>query len=330
VFVRDFYAQAKQMFADCDEATIFARLSDAVACLSNKGITDSLVGEMEICACSGCLTLPRDVGTVLGINVHGRPTLLQDQWFSYHINGPGSGACAPCSPNSYELGQVCTFRDPSEPCYLIAEVTNAADNNKKLRVYATRADDGRKIFTPGPDGVMQEGFLVPLIFGYAQRNPDVPALGTIYRISKEDTKDFVKLIAINASDGVSQTLIGIYEPKEALPQYRRIRVGNKTSVRIKYKRANIPITSLGDFIALDNPEALRLACRAVKLRKEDKLDAARPFEEEASRILAEETEAKRPSGPRVPQVISGVFQDNEDNLYYSSHGGGGPGGGGNW
>jgi hypothetical protein len=329
VFVRDFYAQAKSMFAGCDEPTIFSRLDDAVKLLSNKGIADSLVGEIELCVCNGCVTLPRDVGTVLGINVHGHPTLIQDQWFQYHINGPGSQDCVPCGPNSYELGQVCTFKDPSELCYLITETEYAADNNKKLRVFALD-EHGNKIFTPGMDGEMKEGFLVPLIYGFPSRNPNVPPLLSIYRISKEDTKGFVRLIAVNSSDNVSQTLIGYYEPGENLPQYRRIRVGNKASVRIKYKRANLPIKSQNDWICLDNFEALRLACRAVKFRLEDKLDAARGFEEEASRILSEETEAKRPSGPRVPQIINGVFQDNDDSLYYSSHGGGGPGNGGNW
>ena len=325
MFVRDFYPQAKEMFAQCNEAQIFSRLTDAVRLLANKGLNDPLVGELSLCVCNGCITLPRDVGTVLGINVHGQPTLLQDQWFQYHINGPGSQGCIPCSPNSYELGQVCTFRDPSEPAYLIAEVTSAHDNNKKLRVFA-KDTEGNPIYTPGPDGKLYEGFLVPLIFGFAQRNPNVPALSSIYRVSKEDTKDFVRLIAVKASDGASQTLIGYYAPDENLPQYRRIRVSNKTSVRIKYKKASLQIKSQSDFINCDNFEALRLACRAVKYRLEDALDKARQFETEASRILSEETEAQRPAGPRVPQVINGVFMGNDDSLYYPSHGSNGYGG----
>lgn len=315
MFVRDFYSQAKRQFEGCNEAEIFERLTDAVRLLANKGLNDPLIGELSLCVCNGCITLPRDVGTVLGINVHGQPTLLQDQWFQYHINGPGSQDCVPCGPNSYELGQVCTFRDPSEPAYLVAEVSSAADNNKKLRVFALD-ESGNKIFTPGPDGLLYEGFLVPLIYGFAQRNPDVPALSSIYRISKEATKDYVRLIAVNSSDGVSQTLIGHYEPDETLPQYRRIKVGNKTSVRVKYKKASLQIRRQGDFINCDNAEALRLACRAVKFRMEDKYDSARAAENEAARILAEETEAKRPSGPRVPQVINGVYQDDQDGLYY--------------
>lgn len=329
MLVSSFFDQAKQMFANCTEAVIFQRLTDAVRLLSNKGLNDPLLGELEICVCSGCVTLPRDVGTVLGVDVCGYPTLLQDQWFKYHINGPGTRAPGACGVIT-EMGQVCTFRDPAHPFYLTAHVTSAADNNKKLRVYAYEAGTEKKIFTPGPDGKLYEGFLVPLIFGYPQRNPNVPPVGRIYRISKEVTKDYVKLYAVNAADGTSETLVGQYEPDETIPQYRRIRVPNKTAVMVKYKKETLDIRNMTDWINVDNYEALRLACRAVKYRLEDSLDKARQFEEEASRILAEETEAKRPSGPRVPQIINGVYQDNDDNLYYASGNGVGPGAPGNW
>lgn len=323
MFVRDFMQQARQMFASCTEAEIFSRLTDAVRLLSNKGINDPLLGTFEACVCNGCVTLPRDVGTVLGIDVCGQPTLLQDQFFAFHVNGPGvNGGCGVIT----EMGQVCTYRDPAYPAYLTAEVTSAADNNKKLRVFATRADNGQKIFTPGPDGKLYEGFLVPLIFGYPQRNPNVPALGRIYRVSKDVTKDFVKLYAVKESDGTSQTLVGWYEPDETLPQYRRIKVPHKSNVLVKYKKASLDIRSQSDFINIDNYEALRLACRAVKMRLEDALDKARVFEDEASRILSEETEAKKPSGPRTPQIINGVYRDDGDSLFYS----GGCGGDGRW
>jgi len=315
VLVREFYTQAKRQFEGCDEAAIFSLLSDAVRLLVNKGITDASLGEMEICACNGCLTLPRDVGTVLGIDVCGHPTLIQDQWFKYHINGPGNyPGCGVIT----EMGQVCTYKEPSAPCYLVAEVTSAAENNKKLRVYATD-ENGKKIFTPGPDGKLYEGFLVPTIFGFSQRNPSVPAITSIYRITKEVTKDYVRLIAVNSSDGLSQTQIGYYEPDETTPSYRRIKVPNKTNVLIKYKKASLQIRNQGDWINIDNYEALRLACRAVKFRGDDKIEQARGFEEEAARILSEETASKLPAGPRVPQIINQVFGDENNGLYYSDY-----------
>lgn len=307
MFVFEFYDQAKQQFGQCDESVIFARLSDAVRLLSNKGINDPLLGELQLCVCDGCITLPRDVGTVLGIDVCGHPTLIQDQWFKYHINGPG--VCGGCGVIT-EVGQVCTYKDPSEPAYLIAEVTSSADNNKKLRVFATD-ENGKKIFTPGPGGTLQEGFLVPMVFGFPKRAPNVPAIGSIYRISRDETKDFVKLIAVRASDGISQTQIGHYEPSETFPQYRRIKVPHKSAVLVKYKKASLQIRSQQDFINIDNFEALRLACRAVKFRLDDRYAQALAAEKEASRILSEETESKLPAGPRVPQIINSVYQDDD-------------------
>lgn len=329
MYVSDVYEDVRRAFANCDEATVFRRLTEAVRMLNNHGILDYNLGEMSLCVCNGCVTLPRDVGTVLGINVHGHPTLLQDQWFQYHINGPGSDGCSPCGPNSYELGQFCTFRDPSAPVYLTAEIDSAADNNKKLRVFALDSD-GNKIFSAGPDGKMYEGFLVPLIFGFSQRNPNVAAAKVIYRISKEETKGFVKLYAVNASDGTANTLIGRYEPDETDPQYRRIKVGNKASVRIKYKKRDLEVRSQRDWINTDNRQALLLACRAVKFNSDDKWSQAQQAEAAAVRLISQEAEAQRPAGPRVPMVINGVYQDDADNLYYSSEGYGAPGRGGNW
>jgi hypothetical protein len=326
VTVADFYPDARRAFEGCDETEIFRRLSDAVKLLNNSGVADINLGEVSICSCNGCLTLPRDVGTVLGVDVCGQPTLLQDQWFKYHINGPGTSSPGACGVIT-EMGQVCTFRDPSEAAYLIAEVTSAADNNKKLRVFATRADNGQKIFTPGPDGKLYEGFLVPMIYGYPQRNPNVPALGQIYRVLKDATKDFVKLYAVNASDGVSQTLVGFYEPAETVPSYRRIKVPNKAATLVKYKKADLEIRSQQDWINTDNRQALILACRAIKFLNNDEYNKADAAKAAAVKILSEQIEAQRPSGPRVPQIINSTYEPNgPESLFY----GGGCGGDGRW
>lgn len=319
MYVSDFYDSAKTALETCDEAETFRGLTDAVRLLADQGIADVNLGELEACVCNGCLTLPRDVGTVLGIDVCGRPTLIQDQWFKYHINGPGARGAGPCGVIT-EMGQVCTFRDPAEPAYLIAETTSASDNNKKLRVFATDVN-GKKIFTQGMDGELYEGFLVPQIFGYPQRNPDVPALGAIYRIQREATKDFVRLYAVSAADGSSQTLIGQYEPSETGPTYRRIRVPNKTSVMVKYKKANLEIRSQRDWINIDNFQALRLACRAVKFYNTDKFSQGDDAISRSVGIWNKQIEAQRPAGPRVPQIINGCYQEGNDTLL-GGYGGG--------
>ena len=340
MFISEIYRRAKRALETCDEVSTFEGITDAVRLLGNKGIADTSLGELTVCVHNGCITLPRDVGTVLGVNVNGAPTLLQDQWFQYHINGPGmpgrgnhnndgnsntrgGGGCGPI----IEMGQVCTYRDLNCPAYLVAEIDSAADNNKELRVFAYDVN-GNKIFTHDDEGVLREGFVVPTVFGFPAPNSEAPAAVQIYRISKVPTLGFVRLSAVNASDGASQGKIGYYEPNETLPTYRRIKVPNCSFVRVKYKKANLTVTSQNDFVNIDNYEALILACRAVKFRNDDKYDAASAAEAEAARIWSEQIEAQRPSGPRVPQIISDVYEPNgEDSLIY---GGWGCGGGNPW
>lgn len=328
MIVSEFYQDAKTAFEGCSEELVLRRLTEAVEMLSNEGILDVNLAQMTLCLCNGTATLPRDVGTVLGLNTEDHPTLLQDQWFQYHINGPGSRDCPACDV-SYELGQFCTYKDPSKPCYLIAKVSSAADNNKKLRVFAID-ENGHKIFTPGPDGKLYEGFLVPMQFNYSPRNPGVPALNSIYRIERDQTKDYVQLIAVNKDDGVSQTQIGYYEPSETVPTYRRIRVPNKSYVRIKYKKRNLELQGQRDWINCDNRQALYLACRAVKFNRDDKYIAANSAIAQAVELINRQAEAQRPAGPKMPQIINGVWHDNDDNLFgYGGCGGGWSGGLGN-
>src|SRR5262249_25046382 len=145
-------------------------------------------------------------------------------------------------------------------------------------------------------------------------------LSSIYRIARDATKDFVRLIAINADDGVSQTQIGYYEPDETLPAYRRIRVPNKSYVRIKYKKANTELVSQRNWINYDNRQALVLACRSVKFNSDDKYDQANAALAQAIELINKQAESERPAGPRVPQIINGVFQQNDDELFYGGCG----------
>ncbi len=269
---------------------------------------------MDICVCDGCLTLPSDVETPLAINSAGFPTLLRDQWFQYHINGTGSQGYTPWNYTDI-LGQVSTFRDPSEPVKLVAEVESARDSNKKLRVFGWDVD-GKRIFTQGASGLLEDGFLVPTVYGFAEPNPSAPLIARIDRVQKELTNGFVRLLAIN-SDASPHTLIGYYRPDETYPRYTRIQVPAKNWVRIKYKKRDFEVRSTRDWINIDNREVIILAAKAVNARRKDLLDKANVLEAEAVRILNNEAQSRRPPGLSAPQVIFSDFpQDSDGRLFY--------------
>lgn len=299
----------------CDDAYIFARLTEAVSLIANQGIVDPLIGEMDVCVCNGCLTLPAEVDTPLAVNQGGMSTLIRDEWFQYHINGTGSSAYADWRYTDY-LGNVSVFRDPSGPVKIVAEVENARDSQKKIRVFGWDVN-GKRIYTPNASGDLEDGFLVPAIYGFAQPNPNAPEIARIDRVQKEVTNGFIRLLAVN-SDGSPHTLLGYYQPNETNPSYARIRVSDRNWVRMKYKKKNFEVRSINDWININNREVILLATKAVNLRRKGQYDAARTAEEEAVRILGNEANSKRAPGITPPQVIfsEGPSCENDDRLFY--------------
>lgn len=304
MFLNEVYTRitSKDCVGSCDESRVMSYVNEGVIALQNRARWDATIGCVDICACNGCVTLPRRVGTVLAVQVNGAPSYLRDQWYQFHLNGPGAENYTDLG-YSTEDGEHPTFRDPSEPVYLVADVESAADNNKKLRVFGWDAS-GKRIFTE-ENGVLVDGFLVPTIFGFAIRNVNAPAIANIDHISKDVTNGFVKLLAVNTSGTTVHTLIGYYEPDETDPRYRRLKVVDQAWVRVKFKRKQNQIRSINDWINLDNTQALILAVKSVRLRYEGKYDEATRAETEATRLLSEEQESLRPEGAASgPQIIN--------------------------
>lgn len=318
MFVSSIISEAKDVLGKCDSQTVYRRLTDAVRLANNQGKFDINVGAMDLCVCDGCVTLPAEVATVLGVNQDGYPTIIRDQWFQYHANGPGIQRYMPWTYTE-EMGPVVTFRDPPGPVLLIAEVENSRDSNCMLRVYGYDVN-GKRIYTMGAGGILEDGFLVPTVYGFSQPNPSAPAIARIERIQKAETNGFVRLIAINPDDtSEAQTLIGYYLPWETIPSYRRIRVSDRNWLRIKYRKKDIEVRGDSDWINIDNREALLMLLKAVKFRLDNQLDTARSYEVEGMRLLSNEADALRPPSLQTPQIIwnEGLpASPSQDTLFY--------------
>lgn len=315
--VSQVYPDVINALGRCDEATAFRRLTEAIAMLANKAKWDSTLGEMDLCVTQGYVTLPRVVGTVLGVLTNGKPNYLTSaDWFDYNLGGPGNQDCVDCQ-YAQIAGTFCTIRDPSTPVYLVAELETADDNNKELRVFG-RGVDGSEIFTANPTtGAMERGFLVPTVFGFPVRNSEAPLIKSIDRINKVATTGRVKLIAANADGMTAQTLLGYYEPDELHPQYQRLKVPPHSWVRVKYKRKNYAITSQNDFIFLNSSQAIVMAVKACKFLMDDKVELAGQYEREAARLLSEDAAAIQPAVVMSPIIVNGdTFSQCQSNTMF--------------
>lgn len=308
--------EAKLVLGKCSEDYVFRRISDAVRLGNNQSKMDIALGVMDICVCDGCVTLPADVGTVLAVNSGGFPTLIRDQWFQYHANGPGIQCYTPWNYTD-ELGAVSTYKDPSSPVKLVAEVENALDSNKSLRVFGWD-ENGKRIYTEGVGGLLEDGFLVPTVYGFSVPSDAAPNIARIDRIEKAVTNGFIRLIAVDRDTLASHTQIGYYLPWETNPSYRRIKVGNQSWIRIKYRKKDLEVRAASDWINIDNREAFLMLLKAVKFRLDNQIDAARSYESEGMRLISNEAEALRPPGLDSPQITwsEGLPAGQLDTLIY--------------
>ncbi len=313
LFVSKIYDDAAEILGMCDQAKVFKRLDDAVELLANKGDFDPLLGCVDICT-SGCyVTLPREVETVIALNIGNHPAFGRDQLFSFHLNGPGEDCPNTCDYSWDDLGDVVTYRELSEPSKLVASIASAEDEGKE--VWAFGYDQNQQWIRTKINGEWREGYLLPTIFGYPIPAVDAPYFSRIERIQKEETVGPVRVSSFDASSN-SGTLIGIYEWDEVLPTYRRLKLSREVPwVRIFFRKRVFEIKSVRDFIPLHNRFALIMALMSLKFWRDGNATDALVYEANATRMITEEQFTRTPTTLSPMQVLDGnLLHDKNDEI----------------
>lgn len=284
LLVSEIWDEAMEIFGHCNEPKLLRWITDAVQFLANKGEVDPLIGYVDLCVSGRCVTLPREVETVLSLNISGTPARGRDELFSFHLNGPGEcrESCKYTWDNS---GTFFTYRDLQCPARLIAFVEKPEDAGVMLRVFGY--DEQNRPLRTDVNGKWEDGLLVPTIYGYALPASTDPFVSRITGIVKGQSAANIRLSSFDNSTS-SGTLLGIFEPDELKPEYRRIRINRDCSwIRLCYRRRTLDLISQNDRILLHSRIALILAMHALKKYREVDLVAATQLEAHAVRLLTE-------------------------------------------
>lgn len=282
--VESIFDEAKQVFGHCNEKKLFRWITEAIDLLANKGEFDPLFGYVDICVTGGCISLPREVENVIAVNIGGHPSLGHDELFSFHLNGPGDFNKT-CDYSWFNTGGFPTYRDLACPSKLIAFLDSPDDSGKSLRIFGF--DSQNRPLRSFRNNAWVDGYFVPTVFGYALPDAQAPDIARITDIVKDITVANVRLSSFDNSTSTG-TLLGVFEPTETVPRYRRIRITNHCDwVRIAYRKRTFEILSLNDRIFLHSRLALILAFHAVQKYREADLGLALQFEAQATRILTE-------------------------------------------
>lgn len=308
--VTDVYDEAKAIFGACDDARLFRWITDAIQLVCNKSDFEGWICYVDLCVDGQCVTLPREVECPLAVNIGGTPTLGQNQLFNFHLNGPGDCGDS-CSYTYQDKGYFPTYRDIVTPSKLIAFVDKAEDAGKELRVYGFD-EDGLPV-RQQVGGVWQDGWLIPTLFGYAVPDSGMPKFSRIVRIRKAITSGPLRLSTLDDS-GLTGITLGIYEPDEVEPMYRRIKLGKTaTWIRLAYRKAAPTITSKYDRIPMKSRRALLLAMKALKFYDENDIAMAHAFEVDAARLEKEASDVAESPASNPLQVLDlSNLQDKSD------------------
>lgn len=267
--------------------------------IANKGDFEGFKSWIDICTADHaghCITLPREVETVIAVNIGGHPTLGYGTLFNFHLNGMGDCHHG-CQWSWQDQGAWhYTYRDILTPKKLVAQLQMPEDNGKELLVYGYDSD-GNKLRRQ-VNGQFVDGYQVPTIYGVAVPDTAAPTVARITGIYKETTAGSITLMT---QDNI---FLGVYEPDENIPQFRRIKINRSASwVRIAYMRKNPIFTSRFDHVPLRSRVGFLLGVQARKYYAAEKLAEAQAYEVNATRLELEAQQKVEPNTTANPILV---------------------------
>ena len=309
-------SDVRKILGACSQIEMFEVISDAVEVLANSGDFDPLIGYADLCVQGDVVTMPREVYTLLAVNIGGRPTIGRDMIYRFHLNGLGD-CKEPAVWQWEDRGLVPTIAELGSPSKLVAEVALESDANKELWAYGYD-QNGDWIRTENGAGVIVDGYQVPTIFGMSLPEVDAPVFSRVVRVRKAITDGQITLKSFDAS-ATTGAILGKFDWDETDPQYRRVKLTGAACascdtteqscgawVRIMYRKAVYRVTALDNIIPLPSRFSLKMMVRAVKAYNEEALEVGMGYESNARRLLNEAQEIQAPPVSSPVQVNEGM------------------------
>ena len=163
---------------------------------------------------------------------------------------------------------------------------------------------GRKTYTTTGE-LVTSTFFVDAIY-------DAVLVKSVAHVEKPITDGYVSLYAWDYGRSNDMTLIGQYHPTEVNPSYRRIRIGKPCAwARVIYKVTNPSVSSIYDFIPLEQERAIIAAVHAVDLEDKDFADQAVRYWQIAFNYLKNQQESIDGHAMAVPQINSVCYAEGD-------------------
>lgn len=211
-------------------------VNDACARLAQDGKWWGSYARMRVCAPRGCMTWPREVMTIEGINLCGWSIPIRNAWFEFQTNirAPGIGCSERCNQSQLlERGipPACQYRD--------------FVYDSKIRLYPDASDVDKRVLLQGndPNGVpirTLDSVSGKVVYGeYVTLSLPFVESTSIFKgphltgVQKALTDYNVTATAVDQATNV-ETEIAVWQPSELNPSYRRTYIANRPNCNNLY------------------------------------------------------------------------------------------------
>lgn len=263
MLVSSIYDQVAEATGQSDQGVNFQALSRAIELLSNEGLFDPQIGYLNFSnSGSNIVVLPREVKTVLRVNINRTPTFFRNRLFEFTLNSNGSIDGDEPSLAWADRGYSPIQNEQGLPGTVTYVCEDAGDAGQTITVCGKDVD--------GNEITEVLSATTGIVLGEEE-------FYEIRQVTRDLTAGVCLLRSGNGSacPGVTNPLLAQYYPDEEAPMYRVIKLSKAISdVRIMFRRDVFEVKSMADFIPVQSRMAIITASKAVRYFADDEYDKA--------------------------------------------------------
>lgn len=246
--------------------------------------------QVDLSAPNGYITLPRRASALLGLRVSNQsPRRIYALAHEFNEVGPGAYEFDRTMTSVMEMEEVCVHTDLTEASSVYLRVQANDSGIGGEAILRGQDADGNRLYSA--DG--QDGLRITLASG------DVNVFGTVGMIESLT----LPLMSKYCSLRTGTTELGVYEPGETDPSYRRYKVGSIPStctITALCSRRHVDLVNEEDLVVPNNVGALKHGLIALRLEDQSDLDSSVAHFDQAYALLNAELRRLRGKARVIP------------------------------
>lgn len=246
--------------------------------------------QVDLSAPNGYITLPRRASALLGLRVSNQsPRRIYALAHEFNEVGPGAYEFDRTMTSVMEMEEVCVHTDLTEASSVYLRVQANDSGIGGEAILRGQDADGNRLYSA--DG--QDGLRITLASG------DGNVFGTVGMIESLT----LPLMSKYCSLRTGTTELGVYEPGETDPSYRRYKVGSIPStctITALCSRRHVDLVNEEDLVVPNNVGALKHGLIALRLEDQSDLDSSVAHFDQAYALLNAELRRLRGKARVIP------------------------------